>query len=300
MASGTVQTLYNQPAGLNVIEFQVQSSYGAHFNTRHYDKLYLANFDMFGAPYDSFSSGWANKSTVSSECALWMCVQTFNVSTRSGQQTETVVASYSNINSTPLASVDGTTALVFLDLPTDLHATVNTNFTVNYFAWAALTRYLYGLVNGTVTLNIASQGYSSDITEAIWNGTQNLDRWINNVAASMTKNVRSGSPLARPAYNGTAYQLGVKVRWAWIALPTAIVLFSFIFLVIVIAKTVRSPVEAWKGSPLALLFFDVDPDTKRTISGGHMHEFRGIEKTVGGKPAVLRRRPGGLWSFQAS
>ena len=299
MASGSVSTLYNQPAGHDVGQFQVQSSYGAHFNTGRHDKLYIANFDMFGAPYGSYSSGWDNKSTVSSECALWMCVQTFNVSTRSGQQVESVVASYSNMNSTPPESADGTTALVFTDLPADLHGTVRTDFTVNYFAWAALATYLAGLVNGTVTLDISSQGYSSDITEAIWNGTQNLDKWINNVATSMTKNVRSGSPLSRPIYNGTAYQLAVKVRWVWIALPTAIVLFSFIFLAIVIVKTVRSPVEAWKGSPLAFLFFDVDPDTKRTISG-HMHQVRGIENTVGGKRAVLRWRPGGLWTFQAA
>jgi hypothetical protein len=138
MASGSVSTLYNQPAGDNVVEFQVQSSYGAHFNTRRYDKLYIANFDMFGAPYGSYSSGWDNKSTISSECALWMCVQTFNVSTRSGQQVESVVASYSNMNSTPPESADGTTALIFTDLPADLHGTVRTNFTVNYFAWAAL------------------------------------------------------------------------------------------------------------------------------------------------------------------
>lgn len=295
MASGSVASLYNIPDGPAVIEFQVQSSYGAHFNTRRYDRLYIANFDMFGAPYGSYSTGWDNRSTVSSECALWMCVQTFNVSTRSGQQVQTVVASYSNINSTPEPEND----YVFKDLPADLHGTVQTKFTVDFLAQGALSTYLASLVNGTVSLDLSSQGFSSDITEAIWNGTQNLDKWINNLATSMTNNVRSSSLLSRPLYNGIAYQLGVKVRWVWIALPTTIVLFSLIFLAIVILKTAMSPVEAWKGSPLAFLFFDVDPDTKRTIFG-HMHKVRGIENSVGGKRAVLTGQPGGLWTFQAA
>lgn len=295
MASGSVMSLYNQPAGAGFTEFQVQSSYGAYFNTRRYDRLYIVNFDMFGAPYNSYSTGWDNKSTISSECALWMCVQTFNVSTRSAQQIQTVVSSYSDIDS----NLTEVTEYIFKDLPANLHDTEHKNFTVDYEAWGALSAYFAGLVNGTVSLNLESQGFSSDVVEAIWNGTQNLDKWINNLATSMTNNVRTGSPISRPLYNGTAYQLGIKVRWVWIALPTAIVLFSLIFLVIIIIKTARSPVEAWKGSPLAFLFFDVDPDTKRTISS-HMHKVHGIENSVGGKRAVLMGQPGGSWTFQAA
>ena len=297
MASGSIASLFNAFPGNDVPGFQVQSSKGAQFNTSHYDRLYIANFDMFGAPFGSYSEEWDNKSTISSECALWMCVQTFNVSTSSTQQVQKVVSSYSDVNSDPSNATKS--GFIFTNLPSYLHGTVHTNFTVDFNAWGALQVYFADLVDGTVLLGSNSQAYSSDATEAIWNGTQNLDKWIDNLASSMTNNVRIGSPLSRPLYNGTAYQLGVKVRWLWIVLPTAVVLFSLIFSGIVIVKTARSPVEAWKGSPLAFLFFDVDADTKRAILG-QTHRVRGIANTVGGKRAVLKGQPGGSWTFQAT
>lgn len=161
----------------------------------------------------------------------------------------------------------------------------------------ALNEYLLPFFNGSIFLNLESQLPTSDSVQALWNGSADLDSWIKNLGTSMTNVVRANSPSSDPLYNGQAYQLGVNIRWEWLALPIAMVALSLLFLVIIIFETHNSPVAAWKGSPLALLFFDVDPETKGKISG-QTHRFKGIERSVGRTKVVLKTGPGGKWMFK--
>jgi hypothetical protein len=72
---------------------------------------------------------------------------------------------------------------------------------------------------------------SSDIILGIWNSTTNLDSWINNVVASMTNGVRRTARMSQLVYSGTAYQLGVMVRWMWLILPLAMAILSILLLI---------------------------------------------------------------------
>lgn len=298
MPSGSVAQLTNDVYDGEGAGFQVLGGTGAYYNVSLNDKAYIANFDMLGAPYDSYATTWSNDSLVCSECALWMCIQTYNVTTVSAAQVQTVVSTFSNYNrSLLLQGGNGGEVLPWPAMPSDVHASADTNFTIGLFAIDALSEYLSGVINGTVYLNLETQAPTSDATEAVWNGTQNLDVWIDNLALSMSNVVRTGASVSRAAYNGTAYQPGITVRWAWLALPVAMVVFSLIFLILIMVRTVRSPVEAWKGSPLAFLLFDVDQDTKNSIHG-HTQRYRGIEESIGEKRAVLTGHRGGTWKFQ--
>ena len=101
-----------------------------------------------------------------------------------------------------------------------------------------------------------------------------------------------------PEYNGTGYQLGIVVRWQWIILPAALVLLSIIFLIAIIIRTAQSPASAWKGSPLTLLLFGVDQETKQGVYG-HAERYRGIENAVSKRKVMLTGEPGRLWRFEA-
>ena len=119
------------------------------------------------------------------------------------------------------------------------------------------------------------------------------------VATSLTNVVRNANQTARDEYNGTGYQLGVSVRWAWIALPAALVFLSVTFLATVMVRTALSPVAPWKGSPLTLLLFDIDHEAK-AASFGQAGEYRGLQQAVGNMKVRLQEDPGRTWTFKAT
>lgn len=298
MPSGSIITLVG-PDSTEGPGFAVRPGAGARYNSSLYDKLYITNFDVVGAPYLSLVQGFSNQTTRASECAMWICMQAYNVSTRSNHQVQTIVHTFSSINSTPTyGSVFSN--FTFPTLPAELNAIPNTNYSVSAIAVDGFSETLYTMFNGTAQLNIESSFAASDAVDAIWSASANLDPWIQQVALSMTNAFRnsSGQP-SHALYNGIGYQLGISIRWPWIALPAAMVLLSLVFLAAVMVQTARSPVASWKGSPLTFLFFDVDQEIKRSVVG-HTDKFKGIEDIASNVRVVLKGQPGGIRTFKAA
>lgn len=109
MPSGNVVNLTN-PAHETYYQvvFQVvsnkQDTYtSSSYNGNPTDRLFIAKFEAFGAPYypNSLAAllggtySWSNSTTIASECALWMCVQTYNASQVDGNQTESITSEFS-------------------------------------------------------------------------------------------------------------------------------------------------------------------------------------------------------------
>jgi len=280
------------------IGFQVISR-PPNFNSTS-DRLDIANFDVFGAPYNQFAFAWPNSSTTSSECALWMCIQAYQVTTKTSNQEQSVVEKFHNINHL-IESDDfsGADLFYFDALPAELNPAPGANYSVGIMASLFLIEYLGPLVNGTVILNLESQSPSSDFIQAIWNGTENLDAWIQNLALSMTNVVRVSTPAHNNRYNGTAFRQGINVRWMWLVLPAAMVMFSVLIFGLVIIKTMKSNVEAWKGSPLTLLFSDVDAEIKGQAGGELLGTVKGLERGVGRRRVVLDSQADGRLLFRA-
>jgi hypothetical protein len=298
MPSRSIITLMS-PGASGGLGFAVKSGTGGKYNSSLNDKLYIANFDVVGAPYMSLAQGFSNQTTKASECAMWLCVQAYNVSTRSNNQVQTTIQTFSSINST-LTDEGVYNNYTFLTLPAEMNATPNTNYSVSFLGAGGFHDTLSTMFNGTADLDLESSSAASDAVDAIWSASANLDPWIQRVALSMTNALRNSSGLPSHAlYNGTGYQLGISVRWPWIALPAAMVVLSLVFLAMVMVQTARSPVASWKGSPLAFLFFDIDQEMKRSVLG-HTDRFNGIKDTVSDAKVVLRGQPGGIWTFKAA
>ena len=141
--------------------------------------------------------------------------------------------------------------------------------------------------------------FTDDYLQAMWNASADLDGWIKNLALSMTNVVRTtntSGPFG--LYDGTGYQLGVQIHWPWITLPAVLVAMSLIILIVTIVQTARSPVKAWKGSPLALLFMDVDPSLKKAATG-QMENFNGIEDLIGITKVVMKPDGDADWIIKA-
>jgi hypothetical protein len=228
---------------------------------------------------------------------MWICVQAYNVSTRSNHQVQTIVQTFSSLNST---LVDLFNNFTFPTLPAEMNAIPHTNYSVLSIGVNGFTDTLYAMFNGTAFLDIESSIASSDGVDAVWRASANLDPWMQQVALSMTNALRnsSGQP-SHARYNGIGYQLGISIRWLWIALPAAMVLLSLVFLAIVMIQTARSPVASWKGSPLAFLLFDVDQEIKRSVAG-HTDRFNGIKDITSDVKVVLQGLPGDIRTFKAA
>lgn len=306
LPSGSQVTLENPGEDYEQGGFAVLKSNGAKYNASLQDKLYIANFDVVGWPFLESPRSASTQSVTASECALWMCIQAYNVSTRSNRQSQTIVQTISSLNTTlqTFSSINATRSYedyynyTFPKLSAEMNAMPNTNFTVAF--WGAETyRSTLDIFNGTGTMGFSSI-IQSDPIDAVWRASSNLDPWIKRLALSMTNALRNGS--AAPShsfYDGTGYQLGVSIRWQWIILPAALVLLSILFLVVVMVQTARSPVAAWKGSPLAILFFNVEQEMRWNVIG-QTDKYMGIENAVGNVRVRLEGQPGDIRTFKAA
>lgn len=110
--------------------------------------------------------------------------------------------------------------------------------------------------SGIARLNFVEGGLP---LQAVWNmGNMSYGRLeiFRNVSDSPTAAVRAGgmegvSEDARG--DALHYATCLEVRWAWIALPAALVLATAVLLSLTVAATTSQPL--WKGSPLTLAFY---------------------------------------------
>ena len=63
-------------------------SKGAAYNSSDPSMLYIANFDLVGAPGNSDPPLWSPSSTVAAECAMSFCVQAYDINVTTTQQTQ--------------------------------------------------------------------------------------------------------------------------------------------------------------------------------------------------------------------
>ena len=302
MPSGSVATLCNMEAAGEGTGFQVMQSKGSFYESQDPSRVYISNFDIFGAPFGTRTLDlWSNISTISSECALWMCVQALNTTTSSTRQTQLSIQDFASvINSTQFDDgSDGSDNITFMALPPSMSPRTQATYNLSEFAILYLQGYLSQMINGTVILNEVSSSPSSDMTQAIWNASSDLDSWIKNLALSMTNVIRTDNSQPDNMYNGVAFQLGYEVRWEWIILPATLVLTSTLILIVIIIQTSRSPVSAWKGSPLILLFMNLDMNN-RNQAVARMDTFEGLQDLVGKRRVLMETDTAGGWVLKVA
>lgn len=301
MPSGYTANLTNFAEIDMGVGFQVFQSEGFHFPSNDSNTLYLANWEAVGAPANSIGgTPWQNQTTVASECALWMCVQSFDsfYYTNTYEQTEVVKDSFSKIDTATRLADTLVNNISFLALPEEMNPLPNQTFSILGFALLSLTEYFATIFEGNITLNQAEQNPSSDPMQAIWAASADLDKWMKTVAASMTNVIRVSYPAEKnDMYNGIGYRVGYDVQWIWLSLPALLVASSVLILVAIMIKTARSPVQAWKGSPLAVLFMNVDRGIRHAALG-QLDRHEGIERRIGKTRVTLDREKDGSWVFK--
>lgn len=202
------------------------------------------------------------------ECAMWYCVNEYTVSVTDGVVNQSTRSSWRNDSALPSQSSD----LEYS--PPDFFANDakgNNSFTVSNLAAMALNSFMSESFTGSGGLNESGSAFSSDVMQALYN-TQSLAVRIENLATSMTNNIRQhdcggSDPAVGIAWETSTY---VHVRWAWFAFPVALVVLSLVLLLGTIIETSNRDVMIWKSNSLATLFhgrgLKLDPSDHTTLN----------------------------------
>lgn len=280
----------------------------AHFSISKLKRAYLANFNLFGYPRNTYVSPFtlypSAPPLIQKECALWMCTQLHNISVVEGKQRHNIVAQANEAHGLHTIGdvIDNTSdkdvniTWVEIDSPRQ-----EPPLLLSANAWYSFYRGVtQRLLQGTGHSFGDSRDHStSDIIQAIWDGaSKGDDAWIDNVALSMTNVIRKTNSTSKPEYDGISFQLGVRVRWIWLVLPVALVMLSLILLLGVMYRTANSPVAPWKGSPLTFLIFDVSERVKAECYS-RIDEPGGLKMAVGNTRVRLTEERKGSWKFKA-
>jgi hypothetical protein len=279
--------------------FQIMVTEGTFYNASSTTIPYFLNFEAIGMP---FGTQFWNDSLISAqECALWYCIQAYNISVTSNVLNQTIIDTWNTIVPRSLGSFDGGDDFTFTDMPPYMNIHPNSSYFVNVLSWVAAKQTLESIFTGVVEAGAEGTAYSTQFIEAIWDEWVDMEQLVSNLARSMTNNIRQSSPAAPyPMYAGTAYREMdlVNVRWVWLLLPIALVLCSIVFLISSILQTRSAGVNAWKSSALALLFSAVDRALKETSRYG-VDRPAGLAKAAG-KSRVVLRESGGFLEFKNS
>lgn len=185
-------------ASYSAISLQVMQSPGAIYQQND-SNLYISNFEVVGGVANSSGDSyvpWPNSSTVASECALWMCVQAFEMSMVNANQTQAVMQEFFQIQNKTTIMDDYDElpyyeTFTFQDVPRRINPRPEGNYTVGLLAFYAFQNYLGTMFNGSVSLMPELAVASSDVVEAIKSSAGDLDKWIKTVATSLINAIRA-------------------------------------------------------------------------------------------------------------
>lgn len=199
-----------------------------------------------GKHNDANASAW--------ECALSYCVNAYSASVMDGVLNQRTQTTWLNNSASHGQGSD----LIYN--PSDFPSNITGNasvFRVAALAADALNSFMSQSFTGSGGINSSTTGsaFSSDIIHALYD-TVNYSAAIQNLALSMTNNIRQQDDREASPVTGFALQTEtyVHVRWAWFAYPVALLVISLIYLLGVIIETTHHEVLVWKSSNLALLF----------------------------------------------
>ncbi|KAK2627651.1 hypothetical protein QTJ16_002297 [Diplocarpon rosae] len=303
MPTGTV---FSVPSTLKfqnpLFQVTTHSTGGSRYNYSSEETAYVGVFDAIGVPWGEIFPD--NSSISATECGLWICAQAYNISYRNGVQTHATMGNWSTLRpaSARSSSVSGNRTLAAL--PASMNPAPDENFAISGLSILS-TRKGLQVLEGTIEGGSGTKSYSTDFIQSVWNNTStgDLDPWVKRLALSMTNSLRTSAPAAASSsagfYAGTAYHVRYffSIRWAWLTLPILIVLASLLFLFASIVRSARSGVEVVKGSPLALLFSDIDRSIKERLATTGSHRAGGMRERAG-KTRVVLRSEEGKWLFK--
>ncbi|KAJ5488741.1 hypothetical protein N7539_003631 [Penicillium diatomitis] len=268
-ASGTgPDEVFNLPNGLTLSPFSVIMNSTTQLDMLQIDTTDTALILNFTAIAGVGSSDPSATSAI--ECTLSFCIKTYEASVHDGIFKETLVNTDTRADkvsaNSPVSDFALTPATCYSDgirYDRPLDRPGQCTYQVSSMSIMALSNTLGPLLQGHGTLfaNYRLQ-WTPDTLQPLY-GTEGSVTEIGSAFASIESSlsVNARSQVCKSTVQGTTKTISayVQVRWVWLILPGALVVFSLLFLVTTMVRTRNQHV--WKSSPLVLLFSDLTVDS---------------------------------------
>ena len=207
-------------------------------------------------------------SAFAAECLMFYCVASYNASVSDGIANQRLLASWRNDS----ARLD-TSADLLLRPPASFanEPDPDVPYRVSHVAAHAINSFMSKTFTGFGGINNSGSAFSSDVMQALYDSS-NLTQRIDNLATSMSNNIRSQDDnVTGPVYGiAWASETYVHVRWAWFAFPATLVLLGVLFLLGTAIETSHRDVVVWKSNNLALIFhgrsLDLNSTSQKPVS----------------------------------
>jgi hypothetical protein len=227
------------------------------------------------------TAGFTHSTTVtlgerfSNQCALYWCIQKFNVSISQGNVTSTLVDTFT-ANGTELSP---DTSDLDIEVPASFMQDTGHNGSASFkVAWNVTSAFIYYFFTnsqfyGTIIEDPLLHTFGQNaFLSYIWPmSTSELSVAIGYLAGNMTNAIRMSNPvLANTEGTGAAGKTlqnvaKVNVVWWWLFLPGAMLLLSLAFLIATIAASRKQGVMLWKTSPLASFYHPLTQEGREKL-----------------------------------
>ena len=245
------------------------------------------------------------------ECAFFFCIKALDVRVENGFLTERTLDTWVEYNGSlpniPPTQGDKIEDLTFTEPPPIFNISKNSPaFSIDVFSFVDLKLKLPRYFNGTILTNNVIPTDSVATSNIIYSlNYQNATDWAMRVANSMTSYVRQNfdyhvrfenlnkDSYVQIDYAGHAWKTEsiLHVKWGWITLSLALVLFANIYLYYTMHKTSSAGCMVWKSHQLPLIFHGLAADDLDT--GGDLVDIHSMEDQAKHLYTKLERGPDG-------
>ena len=181
------------------------------------------------------------------ECAMFYCINDYSTTVSNGVIQQRITHTWRNDS----ASLLGNSDLLYTPPSSN-----DSSFRVGSLAAKAMNQFMSSSFTGSGGVNGITLGsaFSSDVIHALYD-TSNYSQRIENLATSMTNNIRQQNDTGCGPFEGVAFRTEtyVKIRWAWFSYPILIVASSLLYLLGTIIETTYRDVSIWKSNSMVML-----------------------------------------------
>ena len=228
------------------------------------------------------------------ECAFYYCVNQYRTFVSGSVIKQSVVGSWRNDS----ARLNSSRDLLYRPPSSFLSSDDDPKeYRVSALAANSLQVFMRHTFTGSGGLNKSGSAFSSDVIQALYKQS-NLAARMDNLAVSMTNNLREHNDSKYDTVLGVAWQSEtyVHVRWQWFSFPAAVTCLAVLFLVASMIETSRKDNHVWKSSTLALLLHGRSLSSKSSPQG-HVDTISKIDEIIADMDIRLLHDSKQNWRF---
>lgn len=297
----------------------------------------IADSIIVSAADGTAGSVYRHEKPIAQECVLTWCVKTIASSYNAGAYQEEILKTHTNTTDGPFPwktvhTVSHYDEGVWINYLDQISIEINTNHsttspqtygTDNNTAYAIMTIFndifpsFYTAPDETTEPMLHDRqwtngpAYLRKMSFNPWNTPNNVSTHLARLASAMTDRMRSAG-LTNEEVEADAYdrEVYIRVRWAWLAFPIALLLLSLAFLVATIWKTADTGAGGiWKTSAMPTLIYGLPKEAQDKLNSSQTWSStdRGRSKKVrirllpnlgwrvSGLPSIRKNQPPPGW-----